>query len=103
MNQGTLGPNRQKERRVAMWAIARKDMLGIGANIQVWLPMLILPLVFGVLLPGGLLCALGEFGAGASQLAEIAAIFDNVPEAALTQTWLGLESLAHETAYFGLN
>src|SRR5690625_1552354 len=103
MNQGTLGPNRQKERRVAMWAIARKDMLGIGANIQVWLPMLILPLVFGMLLPGGPLWALGKFGAGSSQLAEIAAIFDKLPESALTQKLLSFESLEQQIAYFALN
>jgi ABC-2 type transport system permease protein len=35
----------------AMWAIAKKDMSTIGANFQVWLPMLILPVIFGLVLP----------------------------------------------------
>jgi ABC-type Na+ efflux pump permease subunit len=35
----------------AMWAIAKKDMATIGANLQVWLPMLIIPVMFGLVLP----------------------------------------------------
>lgn len=41
------------QRRVA-WAIARKDMKSITSNIQVWLPMIIIPVILGILLPGGM-------------------------------------------------
>lgn len=50
---------------MALWAIARKDMQSIRANIQVWLPMLLLPLLFGVLFPGGAVFAISRFGADA--------------------------------------
>lgn len=35
----------------AIWAIVRKDIKAITANLQVWLPMLILPLILGLILP----------------------------------------------------
>jgi len=35
----------------AIWAIARKDMRAIFANLQVWLPMAIVPLLLGVVMP----------------------------------------------------
>ncbi|HEY8345692.1 MAG TPA: ABC transporter permease subunit [Symbiobacteriaceae bacterium] len=40
--------------RRAVWAIARKDIQSITGNLQVWLPMLIVPLLLGVGLPLGL-------------------------------------------------
>lgn len=38
----------------AVRAIARKDIISIASNIQVWLPMLIIPLIFSVVYPIGL-------------------------------------------------
>jgi len=35
----------------AIWAIARKDIQAITANFQVWLPMLIIPILLGVVMP----------------------------------------------------
>ena len=37
--------------RRAIIAIARKDIKSITANIQVWLPMFMIPIFFSVLLP----------------------------------------------------
>lgn len=50
------------DRNLALWAIASKDMRAVGANIQVWLPMLLLPVIFGVVIPGILLWALRAKG-----------------------------------------
>lgn len=36
----------------AMWAVAKKDIRGITSNIQIWLPMIVVPLILGVVLPG---------------------------------------------------
>ena len=44
--------------RRAMWAVAAKDIRATTANIQVWLPILIIPAIFGILMPAGLLIAL---------------------------------------------
>lgn len=43
---------------MAVRAIAEKDMRAVGNNVQVWLPMLMLPLLFGVFVPVMLLLAL---------------------------------------------
>lgn len=90
-------------RRRAVWAIARKDMLAIGANIQVWLPMLILPIMFGVLIPGGLLWALSKFGAGSSQLGEITQVLDQLPQSYLSEKLASFDSTEQQVAYFALN
>lgn len=43
-------------------AIAWKDMRAIGANIQVWLPMVLLPVIFGGVMPAVLLGVLRTKG-----------------------------------------
>lgn len=48
----------------AIWAIARKDIASIFANSQVWLPMVIVPLIFTVILPAGLCLGLTYFPLG---------------------------------------
>ncbi len=66
--------------RRAIWALARKDMRAITSNMQVWLPMLILPLLLGVLLPGGIVIALSLFGLeSAGDLAEFTRWLDRCP------------------------
>ena len=39
----------------AVWAIAKKDMRGITTSVQIWLPMILLPVIIGVVLPGVLI------------------------------------------------
>jgi hypothetical protein len=46
----------------AVRAIARKDIISIASNIQVWLPMLIIPLIFSVVYPIGLAFAIRATG-----------------------------------------
>lgn len=60
-----------------LWAIARKDMRAVGANVQVWLPMLLLPVVFGAVMPVVFLAVLrtqGVEGLGDMQ------VLDMLPE-----------------------
>jgi|GEM_PF-5776147 len=40
-----------------IWAIARKDWREVRRNRSAWLPMVIVPLIFVVVLPAGLLLA----------------------------------------------
>lgn len=44
--------------RTIVWTVAKKDLSAIRTNIQVWLPMAILPVVLGVLVPAGALLGL---------------------------------------------
>jgi ABC-type Na+ efflux pump permease subunit len=39
--------------KTAIWAIARKDMRSMTSNKQIWVSMIILPLLFGLLVPTG--------------------------------------------------
>ncbi|HHY89793.1 MAG TPA: ABC transporter permease subunit [Chloroflexi bacterium] len=43
-----------------IWAIARKDWREVRRNRSAWLPMVIVPLIFVVVLPAGLLLAAGS-------------------------------------------
>lgn len=38
--------------RQAIRALVRKDIRAITASVQLWLPMLIVPLVIGIIMPG---------------------------------------------------
>lgn len=44
--------------RRAVWVIARKDIASIFANSQVWLPMMVIPLLFAVIFPAGICLAM---------------------------------------------
>lgn len=88
--------------RATLWAIAKKDMRTIGANLQVWLPMLILPVVIGVLLPGGLMWGLRAYGVE-GDLQEISRILDGLPDSALRRTLDTLAGLEQQVAYFAMN
>lgn len=70
--------------RRAVWAMASKDMRAIGANLQVLLPMLVVPLVLGVLMPGGLVWALLRFGESSGELEEFMRVLERVPVGSLT-------------------
>ncbi len=85
-----------------VWAIARKDVRAIGANLQVWLPMLILPVFIGILLPGGLLFALRTVGVE-GDLREITRILDALPESQLRRALDLLPSVEQQVAYFAMN
>jgi len=90
--------------RRAVVAIARKDIKSITANIQVWLPMLILPIVFSVLLP-----AVVVFSARASQgdtaqfMQVISGMLERLPESSLTRIISSFETDQQKVAYMMLN
>ncbi len=76
-------------------AIALKDVAAIRGNIQVWLPMIIVPLMLGVLMPGGLLAALLYLDA--EDLSEMQQVLERLPEGLLPA---GLASLADPEQMF---
>ena len=63
----------------AVRAIALKDVRATGANLQVMLPMLVVPLVLGILMPGGLVWALLRFGESSGELDELLRLLERVP------------------------
>lgn len=85
-----------------VWAIALKDIRAIRGNIQVWLPMLIVPLVIGVLLPAGLVLAVLHFG-GDPRLGDLTRLLERIPSGSLTDLLATLHTPATKAAYFFAN
>jgi len=90
--------------RRAVVAIARKDIKSITANIQVWLPMLILPIVFSVLLPAVVvLSARASQGDTAQFMQVISGMLERLPESSLTRIISSFETDQQKVAYMMLN
>ncbi|HEY3366712.1 MAG TPA: ABC transporter permease subunit [Symbiobacteriaceae bacterium] len=84
----------------AVWAIAWKDMRAITANIQVWLPMVIIPLVLGIVIPTAFVGLLAHFGMGSmNNTDQMVKWVERIPPSALKSTLIGLPSLVHQVAY----
>jgi ABC-2 type transport system permease protein len=90
-------------------ALALKDMKAVSSNLQVWLPMLVLPLILGVILPGGVTWALVRFGepaagtAAADQVREFYRMLERVPPSALKSSLEALPSIRHQMVYLAAN
>lgn len=83
-------------------AIALKDLRAIGGNMQVWLPMVIVPVMLGVLVPGGLLAAL-LFLAPAAQFGDLETVVRNLPPGPLTEQLAALPGLREQIGWFAVN
>lgn len=85
----------------AIRTIALKDVRAITTNTQVWLPMLLLPLVFGAVMPailiGSMAYAPNSSEADAAQIAEW---LEKLPVAALVAD---LPTIAHKGVYLVAN
>jgi len=88
----------------AIWAIARKDIRAIFANVQVWLPMMILPVLLGVLLPTGIILAISAAGLGAdSDFQQMADWVMKIPVGALKVRLDGFATLDQKVAFMIAN
>jgi len=85
--------------RAVVWAIALKDIRAIRSNVQVWLPMLIVPVVLGVIMPAGLVWASLRFGADT----DIAALLEQVPAGSLKDLLSSFGSAPQQAAFFIAN
>lgn len=83
----------------AVWAIAWKDIRAIRSNVQVWLPMLIVPLVIGVIMPAGLVWSALRFGAGT----DISSLLEQVPAGSLKDLLAGFGTAPEQAAFFIAN
>ncbi len=90
--------------RRAIWAIARKDIRAITANMQVWLPMLILPVFLGVVLPIVLVLAF-QFGmdAASEDLKPILRMLEMLPAGGLREAIDAYATLNHKVVYVAAN
>lgn len=88
----------------AIWAIAKKDMAAITANLQVWLPMAILPVVLGVVLPSVFMGVLAFVGIGADEdFAKMLQWLDKIPVGAIKSALDSFASPEQKVAYLLAN
>lgn len=90
-------------RRRALLAVARKDISAISSNLQVLLPMLILPLILGIVLPGGLSWAILRFGEQSSELRDLFELLERIPASVLTGELAQFGTLREQALFFVMN
>lgn len=87
----------------AVYAIARKDIKAISANLQVWLPMAIIPVILGVVFPTIMVIAL-RFGVDQVDEAQmILAWLDKLPTGALKGRLDAFPTMSHKAIYLAAN
>lgn len=90
-------------RRRAVLAIVRKDVRAIFANLQVWLPMLIVPVVLGILVPGGITWGILRFGEGNSEMQDIIRLLDQLPAGNLLDSIARFDGIRQQAVFFMAN
>lgn len=91
--------------RKAVLAIARKDIQAITANVQVWLPMLVVPLILGVVVPLAMVLGL-RFGASSLSPADVQMLLgwaDRLPAGDMAARLAELPTLSHRLIYVAAN
>lgn len=87
-----------------VWAIARKDLKAVTANVQVWLPMLIVPILLGLLLPTGMVLALRfTTGGMGSEVETLSAWLEQLPAGALKARLDAFPTLNHRLIFMASN
>jgi ABC-2 type transport system permease protein len=90
--------------RTVIWAIARKDMGMITSSTQIWLPMLILPLLLGVIVPGVLIFALkGSDLAAVKGINAILSTLEKLPAGGLREMLASMPTIHHKLIYLVTN
>lgn len=88
----------------AMWAIAQKDMNAIRTNSQIWIPMVIVPLLFGVVLPAVALILIRSIGLDSiSTLDKLVEMIGKLPAGGLKDTLDSLPTVNHQLIYMLVN
>ncbi len=87
----------------AVWAIARKDIRAIAANMQVWLPTLMIPAILGVIMPAAILIVLTVAPeTQGSNMRSLYDLLDRLPTR-LQTTLAALPQLNQKFAYLLIN
>ncbi|MFZ5824399.1 MAG: ABC transporter permease subunit [Bacillota bacterium] len=87
----------------AIYAIAIKDIRAITANLQVWLPMAILPVVMGVLVPTIMVIALRYGVEGSDEVQMLLQWIERMPPGALRAKLESFPTLNHQVIYLAAN
>ncbi|MNB71601.1 ABC-2 family transporter protein [compost metagenome] len=85
-------------------AIAQKDIRAITSNVQVWLGLVLLPLVFGVLLPGVLILVIKMVNITDGDLVDmVQKVITQLPAGGKKEQITALPTLNHQIIYIFVN
>lgn len=90
--------------RRAVAAIARKDMRGITSNVQIWLPMLIIPVIFCIIMP--LVLGIAIRSGDVKDLEDVEPLLsmvERMPDSSLKRAIDSLTTLSQRMAYLMFN
>jgi ABC-2 type transport system permease protein len=89
----------------AIKALMKKDISAITSSVQMWLPMVIVPLMFVVVLPAVFLI-LGraiEFGTGSNDLKFVHQFLNGIPDSSIKQQLNSFTTLNQQLVYLLIN
>lgn len=88
----------------ALWAITLKDIKAIGSSVQIWLPMVVVPLFFTLLFPA-IIIGVARWGDLQSfgNLNQLNALLDKLPQGALREAIFSWNDPIQRLIYFGVN
>lgn len=88
----------------ALWAITLKDMQAIRSSTQIWLPMVVVPLIFTILFPA-LLIGMARYGSPQDfgNLDQVVRLLDKLPQGALREAIFAWNTPMQRLLYFGVN
>ncbi|MGI6098022.1 MAG: ABC transporter permease [Dethiobacteria bacterium] len=90
--------------RDAIQAVALKDMQSISSNIQIWLPLIIVPLIFSIVLPGGLILGLRFWNLDSfGNMGVIVDLLEKLPPGGLRDSILQWDLFEKQVVYFMVN
>lgn len=78
-------------------------MGAIFANLQVWLPMLIVPFVLGIAVPGGITWGILRFGEANNELQDILRLLEQLPAGSLLDSVSRFDGLRQQAVFFMAN
>ncbi|MGI6113287.1 MAG: ABC transporter permease subunit [Mahellales bacterium] len=91
-------------RRQAMAAIIKKDIKAVSDNVQIWLPIIIVPLVFTVVLPIIIILLTKSQGLAQSSAWELPLkLLDKIPMGTMQDEINSLSTLQQKVIFIGLN
>lgn len=88
----------------AIWAIAKKDIRGITSSIQIWLPMVLVPLILGVVMPAAIIIAIRTIDISSiGNMQMIIDVIEKMPKGSLRELLQSFPSVNHKIIYFIVN
>ncbi|MFD2612205.1 ABC transporter permease subunit [Paenibacillus gansuensis] len=85
-----------------VWAIASKDMKAVSSNSKLWIPLLVLPILFCVVFPVGLILA-APHAAGSDTLELIRSMTANLPQRGVISEISAMQVPGHQLIYLAVH